>query len=140
MSNVTVPYIEAGQAAFEVLDTYLQNFLISGDHPKLAAYPMRVKAAEELAQFTVVGLDANGLLVPATWTADPADAIAPIGVVTQAVTGAAGNATTVPVFYSGHFNPAALVWPASFDTDAKKMAAFAGAPSPTQIQLRTRQP
>jgi hypothetical protein len=139
MATFTVPYIEAGQAAFEVLDTYLQNFLLSGDHPKLAAYPMTVKADEVIAQFTVVGLDANDLLVPALWHATPGSEIAAIGVITQAVTGAAENATTVPVFYSGHFNPDALIWPASFDTDAKKMAAFNGAASPTQIQLRTRQ-
>ena len=37
------------------------------------------------------------------------------------------------VYRSGHFNMDALVWPASYDTDAKKLAAFDGAPSPSQI-------
>lgn len=43
------------------------------------------------------------------------------------------DTTAIPVYRSGHFNVDALVWDASFDTLAKKLAAFEGAPSPTNI-------
>lgn len=139
MAEVAVPYIEAGQAAFDALDEYTQKFLISGSHPVLSpGFAMRVKAEQVLQQFQVVGLDANNDLVPATWHATPANAIQAIGVVTQAVTGNDEGTTTVPVFYSGCFNPDALVWDVSFDTEAKKLAAFNGAPTPTTITLRKR--
>ncbi|MFC3724398.1 head decoration protein [Neoaquamicrobium sediminum] len=139
MAEVAVPYLEAGEAAFEVLDEYTQRFLLSGNHPPLApGYPMRVDADQALSQFHVVGLDADGDLVPATWNADPALAVKAIGVVTQAVVGNSDGTTTVPVFYSGCFNPDALVWDASFDTEGKKMTAFNGSPTPTTITLRKR--
>ena len=99
---------------------------------------MEVKPDEVLQQFHVVGFDAAMLLVPAVWSADPLVAIQAIGVVTQAVTGATGGGTTVPTFYSGCFNPDALVWHASFDTEVKKRDAFIGSPTPTQITIRTR--
>lgn len=43
----------------------------------------------------------------------------------------AGATMTVPVYRSGHWNMDALVWDASYDTDAKKAAAFEGSVSPT---------
>lgn len=139
MPNVKVPYAQAGLAAFEELDTYEKDFLISGSWPVLSpGYPLPVEGEEELLKFQVVGLNGDGRLVPATWHATPANAIKPIGVVTQAVVGAADHSTTVPVFYSGCFNPEALVWDASFDTDAKKVNAFVASPTPTQIVIRAR--
>jgi hypothetical protein len=42
------------------------------------------------------------------------------------------------VWYSGAFNMDALVWDDSFDTDAKKEAAFRGAPTPTTIIIAKR--
>jgi hypothetical protein len=99
MADYTVPYHEAGLAAFEDLDTYFQKFLLSGDHPRLASFPMTVKANEALAQFTVVGLDATGKLVKAVFDdEEDGSPIQAIGFLTQAVTGNAGGTTTVPVF------------------------------------------
>lgn len=139
MPTVNIPYAEAGKAAFEKLDDYTSTFLISGSFPALApGYPLPVKAGTILAQFAVVGLDASGDLVKATWNATPANAVKPIGVVTQAVAGAADGSTTVDVIYSGCFNPDALVWDASFDTAEKKVSAFVGSPTPTQILIRAR--
>lgn len=63
---------------------------------------------------------------------------AAIGIVTQAVASGASTTMTVPVWYSGWFNIDALVWDASFATDAQKLVAFDGAPSPTQILLSKR--
>ena len=51
--------------------------------------------------------------------------------------GASGT-TNGPCWYSGCFNIDALVWDASFDTDAKKLAAFRGAPTPTTILTAKR--
>ena len=42
------------------------------------------------------------------------------------------------VWYSGCFNMDALVWDASYNTDAEKAAAFAGAPTPTTIIVAKR--
>lgn len=139
MPEVKIPYPDVGQAAFEELDTYTNTFLLSGSDPKLEpGYPFPVKEDETLEQFHVVGLDANDKLVPATWDADSSNAIQAIGVVTQSVVGASDGSTTVPVFYTGCFNPDALVWDSTFDTDEKKEKAFFGAPSPTRIIIRKR--
>lgn len=42
-----------------------------------------------------------------------------------------GETKQVPVYVQGHFEMAALNWAASYDTDAKKAAAFQGSVSPT---------
>lgn len=138
MADVKVPYPEAGLAAFEALDEYSAGILLSGSWPVLSpGYPLPVTADLELEQFTVVGLTA-GKLVKATWNATPANAVKPIGVLTQAVVGNSDGTTTVPVFFSGCFNPDALVWDATFDTMQKKIDAFFGSPSPTEVLIRER--
>jgi len=42
-----------------------------------------------------------------------------------------GESMTVPVIRSGHLNMDILTWDATYDTDAKKAAAFEGSVSPT---------
>lgn len=139
MAEIKIKYPEAGEAAFDVLDDYTGSFLISGNHPPLApGFPMAVAADQALRQFEVVGFDGDGKLVPATFDADPEAGVRAIGIVTQAVVGASDGSTTVPTFYSGCFNPEALIWDESYDTPGKKMTAFNGAPTPTTITLRTR--
>lgn len=59
-----------------------------------------------------------------------------IGVSVIKVVTDADDTSGAPVYISGCLNPDALIWPASFDTDAKKAAAFDGAPTPTNILLR----
>lgn len=139
---VTVPYIEAGQAAFDVLDTYNQNFLHIGEHPRLASFPMKVEPETSLLQFAVVGVNAGGNLVMASLGADSdGDDILPVGVLTQAVTAGpeSDGDTTVPVWYSGHFgNIDALVWHDDFDTDQLKLDAFKGSPTPTTVVVAKR--
>jgi hypothetical protein len=56
--------------------------------------------------------------------------VMPIGITTAAVTTGSGVTTTVDVYRSGMFNPDALTWDASFNSDAKKKAAFEGSISP----------
>lgn len=60
---------------------------------------------------------------------------APIGVTTAPVKASATD-QRVAAFRSGCFNPEALTWHASYDTDAKKAAAFRGSPTPTNILIR----
>ena len=137
MTNVTPPYADPGRASFEVLDTYIQDRILAGTHPELApavSYP--ADAAPELAQFAVVGLDGSGEIVAATRSDPPSVGdIQPIGVLAHAVV--AGDARA-PVWYSGCFDQDGLVWTAGFSSDAIKQAAFAGAPTPTQIIVRKR--
>jgi hypothetical protein len=45
---------------------------------------------------------------------------------------------SVAIYRAGNFNPAALNWDTSFDTAAKKAAAFRDAPTPTNILIRER--
>lgn len=47
-----------------------------------------------------------------------------------------GGAAAAPVYRGGCFNPDLLNWPDTLDTDAKKFAAFDGAPTPTNIIMR----
>jgi hypothetical protein len=137
MVDRTIPYPEVGLATFEELDTYRQKMLLTSDYPPLKSFPMPMAASQTFQQFEVVGLNASGQLVPATWNATPASAVKPVGVVTQAVASGSGEAgKTVPVWFSGAFNQDILVWHSTFDTDAKKATAFSGSPSPTQITVR----
>lgn len=137
MANITPPYADPGRASFEVLDTYQQNFLLAGNDPALKpAYSFASASATELAQFAVVGLDADGEIVAAVrGSAAPADDIQPIGVLAHAKQ---SGETRAHVWYSGAFNMAALVWDASYATDAQKEAAFRGAPTPTTIIVAKR--
>lgn len=61
--------------------------------------------------------------------------VVPIGITNAPVLNT-GNAQSVDIFRAGCFNPEALTWGASYDTDAKKAAAFRGAPAPTNILIR----
>lgn len=147
MANVITTYQNAdtfGRAKFEQLDTYLPAELLAGDFPELQAGFLFVIANSgvAMAQFTVVALDNNGFLVPATLTGNK-----PVGVLCHATPAvAADNQTNAKmrgtVWISGCFNLTAgsspLVWDASFTTDDQKSAAFRGTNGPTQIVLRHR--
>lgn len=139
MPTITPPYADPGRASFEVMDTYTQNFLLAGTHPELKpAFSAPLALNTTLVQFTVVGRNSTGKLVAATYNADPELAIKPIGVLTHAAAlGASGSLNGV-FWYSGCFNMDALVWDATFDTEAKKLAAFEGAPTPTTIIVAKR--
>ncbi|MER8478427.1 hypothetical protein [Mesorhizobium sp. M1163] len=63
--------------------------------------------------------------------------VAPIGITTAPVVDT-DAAQRVAIYRAGNFNPDALNWHASFDTDAKREAAFRGAPTPTNIVVRKR--
>lgn len=240
MADVKIPYADPGRASFEQMDTYLQQFLLAGNHPQLSpayGYPVQFNANYE--QFSVLGLDSAGELVRATdgvavaatrtvgsgngaltFTARTPGArgnlitVAIVATASTASVAVSGNAITITpataaatandvaalvnnhpdandlvsvaaggtggsavgtaasgalagglddvkaigvlahavsrgpspaaaavngqVLYQGNFNQDALVWHASFDSDAKKQAAFRGSPTPTNIIVGKR--
>jgi hypothetical protein len=75
----------------------------------------------------------------ATMTGGLAEAgVDPIGVTAVPVVTGAGETDRIPIYRQGNFNPAALNWHPSYDTDDKKAAAFRGSPTPTNIIIRKR--
>lgn len=134
MANVTPPYSDGfGRASFEQMDTYLQNYLLSGVFPPLSpAISMKQKISTTLAQFSVVGRDANGDLVLGSAT------VKPVGVLAHSSVAGATGTVNGQVWYSGCFNPDMLVWDATLSTDALRVAAFQGNATPTQVVLRKR--
>lgn len=112
---------------------------ITGEYPAQMVLDHPVAESQTLAAYTVVGFDASGNLVPALLDlVTPANTIKAIGVLMYPVTSGVGENPAGRVLRSACINPlwANLVWDASYDTDAKKMDAFEGAPSPTQIVTR----
>lgn len=115
--------------------------LITGNEPAILTQDRIVAVSQTLAALTVVGLDANGDVVKAklNTAVDPApdNSVKPIGILVIGVTTAGtGTKKGAPVYRAGCFNPDRLVWDATFDTDAKKFAAFEGSPTPTNITMR----
>lgn len=54
----------------------------------------------------------------------------PIGILAEPILIGVGETMTFPIYRGGHWNMDALNWDASYDTDAKKKAAFEGSTSP----------
>lgn len=105
--------------------------LITGETPAQFVEDMPVALNQTLPAYQVVGLDANGDLVPAVFGTTQAIGILMFPVTTGAVTRLVGR-----VLRAGCVNPALLVWPASYNTDERRLEAFRGAPTPTQIIVR----
>jgi hypothetical protein len=56
--------------------------------------------------------------------------------VCDVTTGPSGALKGAPIYRAGVFNPLALIWGASYSSEAEKINAFEGAPSPTNIIMR----
>lgn len=111
--------------------------LIVGETPAQFVQDFPTAYSQTLVAYTVVGLNASGEVVKATWNATPASAIKPIGALVYPVTTAAsGDKLVARVLRAACANPDRMVWDATFDTTAKKMNAFEGSASPTQFVLR----
>ncbi len=108
--------------------------LITGSFPEVSTEDMTFAASQTIPAYTPVGLNASGHVVPASLTSDPI--VPAIGIVVHDVVTPASPIRGFPVWRTGVFNPAMLAWGASYDTDEKKLEAFRGAPSPTQIIMR----
>ena len=134
MPPIEIPQAQPGVAHFELSDDYVNTHILNGEHPALSP-AISGESGAAIERWQVVGYDASGDIVPATWDADPADAIQAIGVATNATT-AAGE--RVLYWYAGHFNLSLLVFDATFDTEAKRLGAFAGSPNPSQLRVSSR--
>lgn len=117
----------------EDLNVTAEGFIV-GDQPAVVTEDLIFAADQTIPARTPVGFNASGQLVPALLAAE--NGVAPIGFTVVAVTTPVGATKGAPVYRAGVFNPALADWPASFDTDAKKLNAFHGAPAPTNIVMR----
>lgn len=106
--------------------------LVTGHEPAILQVDAIVAASQSIPAYTPVGKDGSGRLVPAESGTTQAIGITIADTVTSASTTYKG----APIYRAGCFNPDKINWPASYDTDAKKFAAFDGAPSPTNIVIR----
>lgn len=84
-------------------------------------------ANRTLAFLSVLNGEGNGILADWNVTRDAGSADY---ILATSVTILDGETAIVPVYVQGHFNMDALVWDASYDTDAKKAAAFVGGDYP----------
>ncbi len=128
-----IPY--GGEGVAQGIDTqeFSYNELLTGHAPAFLTVPgYQADGTVAMAAFTVVGVNA-GVLVPAVLGG--ATPVAPIGILPAPIL-ASGNVQKVGLIRGGNFNVDALVFDASFATEADKLAAFEGAPTPTNIVLQ----
>lgn len=131
MTNI--PFGNPGQAGSST-EAFTQHDLLLSDTPTLFTEDLTLAASQDIALYEVVGFDGDGNVVPSViGNVDPGDDILAIGISAGAITSGVGETPTIQIIRGGHFNGDALVWDASYDDDAKMIAAFRGAPSPTQI-------
>ena len=108
------------------------DHLLSGDTPLVVTVDYPLALDQTLAAYTPVVWNAGGTGLVAAAPGTPA-----IGIVLKDCTVAStGDMPGAPILIAGALNPDALAWPAAFDTDAERMAAFNGAPAPTNIVLK----
>ena len=126
-----IPY--GGEGVPSGVDTQEFSYveLLAGHTPEFPAVPgYQGDGSVALPAFSVVGVTTGNLVLAEQ------DAL-PLAIgITWAPILANGVVQKVGLIRAGNFNLDALNWHASFDTDAKKLAAFEGAPTPTNIVLQ----
>lgn len=140
MANINLPNLgpSAGfpSQSTDTINPVLEG-LIVGETPAVITQDMQLAEDQTLDAYTPVGFDADGNLVEAlTGSVDPDDDIHPIGITLYDIVVDEGENPGVPILRAGCLAKHLINWPASFDTDAKKFAAFEGASSPTSIVVR----
>lgn len=124
-----VPYGEPGVASFDKESWGNQPEWLYGDTPPLAQTNIDVTASGadvEISFLDVLAADGSAAAQDGSSAADRANYIA-----ATTITVPDGTTKSVPVYRAGHFSMDALGWAATYDTDAKKRAAFEGSVSPT---------
>lgn len=127
MTNI--PFGNPGRAESSTED-FTQFDLLLSDTPTFFTEDMTLAASQDIALYEVVSVDGSGNIIPAVLGTSEA-----IGIAAGAITSGGGENPTIQVIRGGHFNGDALIWDATYDTDAKKQAAFRGADTPTQIVI-----
>lgn len=106
--------------------------LIVGETPAVVTEDMTVAASQTITGVYVpVGFDGSGNLVPAVSGTTQA-----IGILLRPITTPASPIQGQPVLRQGCVNMDMIAWPASYDTEEKKLEAFRGAPTPSSIVVR----
>ncbi len=133
MVNITDRSATAGVPAqwSEVL-TATDVALWTGDYPAPMTQDLIVAASQTIPAYTPVGFNGAGRIVPAESGVTQAIGFTVAAIASDAST----NYIGAPIYRAGVVNPDKLNWPASYDTEAEKFAAFNGAPTPTQIIVR----
>lgn len=115
-------YTNVGIAGFQNDSVAGSVELFAGDTPAPVtdyALPGATLATAGIPAWTPVSVD------PSTRAITLADGTTKPNAITVAPVPAGSPATTsVPVYKAGAFNLGALKWPAAFDTEGKKLAAF----------------
>ncbi len=106
--------------------------LIVGETPAVVTEDMTVAASQTITTpYVPVGFDGSGNLVPAVSGTTQA-----IGLLLRPITTPASPVQGQPVLRQGCLNMDMIAWPASYDTEEKKLEAFRGAPTPSSIVAR----
>lgn len=104
--------------------------LINGHEIQIAGEIHTIAPDQVIEYKQAVTLNEDDLLVPAT-AGTPA-----IGICMASVQTDSETPKTVEVLVAGVLNPNAVVWDASYVNLAQKLAAFRGAPAPTNIIVK----
>lgn len=127
--NIPSSAIDAGIPKGDFDNFVLPPGLLMGDEPSVMAEGETFGASLTYPAYTVVGrVTSSGAVIQSVRTASDGSQN-PIGFIAIGVTTGSSGSAKVPVYKAGVFNPNALVWDASWDTDERKRLAFkAGAP------------
>lgn len=127
--DTTIPHGKPGVAEFKEEIFGGPTEVMFGDMPvQTINVSITASGADRtLALYSVINGEGDGLL--ADWNA-VRDAGSADMIIAEPVTILNGETAVVPVYVQGHFNMDALVWDASYDTDAKKKDAFVGGDYP----------
>lgn len=137
----TIPVGTPGRAGGVDTENFKQFPLFLSNSPPVHSREVAVAntaAATTYALYSVVKLDADGRISGLADNLSGADADGARGIVAgRVVSNIAGTSfPTTHIYEGGHFSIDALTFDeATFDTDAKKIAAFRGAPTPAVVQL-----
>lgn len=115
------------EATFTTIDP--DNRLINGYEIMVTAETLTVAPAQEIEYLAPVSFNEDDELVNAV-AGTPAVGIAMFPITTETET------RTVSVMRSGVVNPEAIAFGPSYDTAAKRAAAFRGAPAPTNFLVK----
>lgn len=124
-----IPIGNPGRAE-DAFEAFTQRDLLLSDTPTFFTEDMTLAASQDIALYEVVGVDGSGNIIPAVSGTTEA-----IGIAAGAITSGVGENPTIQIIRGGHFNADMLVWDATYNTDALKIAAFRGADTPTQIVI-----
>lgn len=112
--------------------------LIVGETPAVVTLDQTIAASQTITGLYVpMGYDGSGNLVPAEWHATYSGAgVRATCILLRPITTPSSPVQGIETLIQGCLNMDMIAWPASYDTEAKKLNAFDGAPTPTSIVVK----